>query len=371
MNILIFHWRDTKHEWAGGSEIYIQEISERWVASGHSVTIFCGQNLAGNLPGDEVQRGVRIIRKGGRFSVYVWAFYYYLSQFRTWCDVIVDAQNGIPFFTPLYSRKPKTVLVHHIHGHQFFVELPFPFNIIGFCIEHYLFPLFYKKVRIIAVSQSTKHELEKLGFSPDDVHVVYNGVTGHHSRKADNQKFITPTILYLGRIKKYKRVDHLIEIMPEIVKQVPNARLLIAGWGTEASSVIDISMRGALRKKIRIIGPVSEKEKKYLLQKSWVFVNPSMNEGWGISIIEANSYGTPAIAYNVAGLSESIRDKKTGLLAHDKHEFTQQIIHLLKNNALRASLGKEAITWSHQFSWEKTASESLRLITAQNKTAKV
>jgi glycosyltransferase involved in cell wall biosynthesis len=371
MNILIFHWRDTKHEWSGGSEIYIREISERWVSLGHAVTLFCGQNLAGNLPSEEMQQGVRIIRKGGRFSVYIWAFYYFLREFRTWCDVIVDAQNGIPFFTPLYSRKPKTVIVHHMHGKQFFVELPFPFNIIGFCIERYLFPLFYKGVDIIAVSKSTKHELMKVGFLPDDIHVVYNGVTAHHSRGADNHKFITPTILYLGRIKKYKRVDHLIEIMPEIVKHVPTVRLLIAGWGTEASSVIDISMRGALRKKIKIIGPVSEKEKKYLLQKSWVFVNPSMNEGWGISIIEANSYGTPAVAYNVPGLSESIRDGKTGLLAHDKNEFTQQIIRLLKNNTLRAALGKEAIAWSHQFSWEKTANESLKRITSHAKDRSV
>jgi len=96
-----------------------------------------------------------------------------------------------------------------------------------------------------------------------------------------------------------------------------------------------------------------------------------MNEGWGISIIEANSYGTPAVAYNVPGLSESIRDGKTGLLAHDKNEFTQQIIRLLKNNTLRAALGKEAIAWSHQFSWEKTANESLKRITSHAKDRSV
>src|SRR3989304_9512460 len=121
-----------------------------------------------------------------------------------------------------------------------------------------------------------------------------------------------PTILYLGRIKKYKRVDLLVKVFPKIIESVADARLIIAGWGTEASMITDLVMRSPLRRKISLMGPVSTQEKKELLTRSSVFVNPSIGEGWGLAVIEANLYGTPAVSFRVRGLSESIKHGITG-----------------------------------------------------------
>ena len=363
MNILILNWRDIKNEWAGGGEVYVFELAKRWVKMGHSITLFCGQNVYNDLPEEEIIDGIHIYRKGGRYSLYLWAFWYYFTKLRKKCDVLVEVQNGIPFFASLYSRKPKIAVVYHIHDKQFFIELPFPLSIAGFLIEKFIFPLCYSRAKIMAISKTTKAELVELGISRRNIEIVYPGINGAHSEFAIKRKKASyPTILYLGRIKKYKRVNLLIKIMPKILQKIPNARLVIAGWGTEAPTVFDLSMRGSNRKKVKIVGPVTEYEKKVLLSKSWVFVNPSIGEGWSISVIEANLYGTPAVAFNVPGLSESVKTGETGFLAENEDEFLEKVCQILEDEKLRKKLSDNAQKWAKTFSWDIAANQSLKIL---------
>jgi glycosyltransferase involved in cell wall biosynthesis len=360
MKILILNWRDIKHEWAGGSEVYIFELAKRWVKMGHKVTLFCGEDIRLKRPQFEVIDGISVYRKGRQYSLYFWAFWSYITKLRKECDIIVDVQNGIPFFSVLYSAKPKVAVVYHVHGKQFFVELPFPLSFIGFCIERFIFPLFYKFTPIIAISKTTVEHLEKLGFK-SRIDIVYCGIETKKQQKSV-AKFTQPTILYLGRIKKYKRVDLLIKLMPRILKKVPNARLLVAGWGTEGGILVDSSMRSDMRKKIKIIGPVSDVEKKYLLSKAWVFVNLSIGEGWSIAVIEANLYNTPSVAFRVNGLSESIKNNKTGFLADTEDEIVEKIITILKDEKTRTTLSRNANEWAKTFSWDRAAKDSIKIL---------
>ena len=176
------------------------------------------------------------------------------------------------------------------------------------------------------------------------------------------KKFSRPTLLYLGKVKRYKRVDKLVKLMPAILKQVPGAKLLIAGWGTFGPYLTDISMRSLVKNHIKIIGPVSDREKWQLMSKSWVCVNPSLHEGWGIPVIEGNLFGTPTVSFNVPGLSESIKDGQTGFLANTEKEFIDMTVKLLKNVSLRRKMSKNAIDWSKQFDWDKSASQFLHIL---------
>lgn len=361
MRILILNWRDIRHEWAGGSEVYIFELAKRWVKMGHEVTLFCGQDVREKLPDEEKINGIHVIRRGGRFSLYFWAFWYYITKLGKNCDILIDVQNGIPFFSVFYSLKPKIAIVYHVHDKQFFIELPFPINILGYLFEKYLFPFFYSGVRIMAISETTREDLIKLGFEKNNIRIVYCGIDGSKT-KNHLKKFSNPTILYLGRIKRYKRVDMLIKIMPEVINRVPNAHLMIAGWGTEGTAITEVSMRSKNRKRVKIIGPVSEAEKTYLLSRSWVFVNPSIGEGWGISVIEANLHGAPAVAFRVAGLSESIKDGKTGFLVESEKELIDKICEILENKKLREGLSRNAIKWAKSFNWDDAALDSLKII---------
>ncbi|MGH7245357.1 MAG: glycosyltransferase family 4 protein [Candidatus Levyibacteriota bacterium] len=362
MNILIFNWRDLKHSWAGGGEIYIFEIAKRWVKLGNSVTIFCAQDIDRKLPRKETYNGITVMRMGNRFSVYIWAIIFYLFQNKEKFDFVVDVENGIPFFTPIFINKPKLCIVYHVHGRQFFFELPFPLNYVGYLIEQFIFPFIYSRIPIIAISKTTRDELTKLGFQKKNIHIVYSGINNKKDYKKKNKKAAYPTILYLGRIKAYKRIDLLVDIFPKILQSIPTAHLLIAGWGTEASSLTDSIMKGKYRKRIKILGPVGEGEKRYLLSKAWVFVNPSIGEGWSISVIEANLHRTPAVAFRVPGLSESIKNKKTGFLVKTKEEFIEKIYTILNNRKLREMLSKNSQEWAKRFDWNNAAKKSLQVI---------
>ena len=362
MKILIFNWRDLRHSWAGGGEIYIFEQAKRWVKMGHEVTVFCGQDVEKDLPSFEAINGIKIYRKGGRYSLYIWAIWYYFTRFKGKADIVIDVENGIPFFTPLFCRIPKICFVYHVHGKQFFYELPFLLNYLGYLIERFIFPLIYINMPVVVISQTTKKELERIGFNGRKISIVYSGINEQNPQKTLKTKFLNPTLLYLGRIKRYKRVDLLVKIFPKIIKKVPNARLIIAGWGTEASNIANLVMKSSLRRKISLMGPVSEEEKKLLLSRAWVFVNPSIGEGWSMAVIEANLYGTPAVAFDVPGLAESIRHGKTGLLAQDEEGLTQKICETLMDNILREKLSKNAMNWTSRFSWDRSAKESLSIL---------
>ena len=365
MKILIFNWRDLKHSWAGGGEIYIFELAKRWVKMGHEVTVFCSQDPYQTLPEEEIYDGIKVIRKGSRFSVYPFALINYLKNLRGKFDVLVDVENGIPFFTPIFSRIPKASFVYHVHKNQFFYELKPPISNVGFMTEKFLFPFLYRNTKIVAISETTKKDLINLGFKQRNIEIVYCGVNQAPEQKSI-KKFSIPTLLYLGRIKSYKRVDLLFDIFKDVLKEVPDARLIIAGWGTEGAGLADRVLRSELRRKIDILGPVTESEKKNLLSKSWVFVNPSIGEGWSIAVIEANLYGTPAAAFNVPGLSESIKDKVTGILAKDREDLTKKIIKLLKNKNYREKLSENAKNYAKTFSWDNAAKESIRILEKLN-----
>lgn len=363
MNILILNWRDIKNEWAGGGEVYVFELAKRWVKMGHKVSLFSGQDIRSKLPEEETIDGIKIYRKGGIYSLYFWAFWYYLKKLRKECDIVIDVQNGMPFFSTIYSRKPKVSIAYHIHGKQFFIEFPFPLNIIGYLIERYFFPIFYFKIKIIAISKTTSDGLIKIGFNKKNISIVYCGIKDKKiNLNNEIKKFKNPTILYLGRIKKYKRVDMLVKIMPEIIKNNPKARLIIAGWGTEASGLTDMVMRNSFRRRIDILGPVTESEKNKLLSRSWVFVNPSIGEGWSIAVMESNMHGTPAVAFNVPGLSESIVHGKTGLLAWDKKDMIEKISKILNDKEYRKKISENAAKWANSFSWDKAAKQSEALL---------
>lgn len=362
MKILIYNWRDLKHAWSGGGEIYIFEQAKRWVKKGHEVTLFCGEDIDNTLPEYENIDGIHIYRRGGRYSLYLWAIWYYLMVFRGKYDILIDVVNGVPFFSPIFSRLPKLCFIYHVHNNQFFYEVPFPVSYIGFIIEKYLFPLLYRGIPIIAISQGTKKKLIEYGMNKKNIQIVYCGISGKpYAENKQHNKFYHPTLLYLGRIKKYKRVDLLVDIFPKIIEKVPDARLIIAGWGTEASNVADMVMKSPLRRKISLMGPVTNAEKRELLAKSWLFVNPSIGEGWSLAVIEANLHGTPAVSFSVPGLSESIKHGKTGLLAADEEKFIANICTVLKRKEVCAKLGKNARRWAVRFNWDNSAKKSLRI----------
>lgn len=360
--ILIFNWRDQRHTQAGGAEVYVHELAKRWVADGSHVTLFCGSD-GGDAPRHENVDGINVIRRGGHYFVYLWAFFYYAIRFRGKFDLIVDCHNGIPFFTPLFTRLPVICVVHHIHQEVFKQHLPGPLARFACFLEAKVMPRAYKYSQYIAVSQSTKQEMEELGMiSSKGIDIVYNGVDLDNLKPAKKSK--QPLIVFLGRLQAYKSVDILIHAFEDVVKQQPDAKLVIAGGGDAAESLRQLVTDLGLETSVTFAGKVSEAEKRTLFQRAWLMVNPSMKEGWGITTIEANACATPVIGSDVPGLRDSIVHGETGELVPYGNAATlsDRIKTYLADEPRRVTTENKALKWAQRFRWDNSAKKLYRLI---------
>lgn len=195
----------------------------------------------------------------------------------------------------------------------------------------------------------------------ENIMVIHNGNHNYPSIKIEKSK--TSLIVYVGRIRSYKQLDHLIRAFKIVRNKIEDSKLIIAGKG-DKSILKDIAIDLGLESSVMFYDNISENKKMELLSKAWVFVIPSMKEGWGITVIEANSCGTPIIGYNVEGLKDSIKNNETGLLVRSGNieELATSIIRIIENKDFREQLNKNVIKWSERFDWNKSAEELLKIM---------
>lgn len=108
---------------------------------------------------------------------------------------------------------------------------------------------------------------------------------------------------------------------------------------------------------ITFYGRVDENLKYELLSRAHLVVVPGVHEGWGLVVTESNAMGTPAVAYNVPGLRDSITDGKTGIIVKENSPecLAYTAISLLRDQPLVTKLSQSALDFSKQFSWDNTA----------------
>jgi len=358
MKILIFNWRDIKNPEGGGAEIFTHEIAKRWVEKGNEVTLFT--SCFKGCKKKETIDGVAIVRDGGKFSVYQKAKKHYRRYFsQDNIDVVIDEINTRPFLTPNFVNHGEKIvaLIHQLAQEFWYYETPFPINFIGYHFLENEWLKNYRNVPTVAVSDSTKNDLIDLKFR--NVFVVSEGLTFKPLEQVP-EKEKEPTIIYVGRLKKAKRPDHVIKAFSIVLDQIPHAKLWIVGDGHFRKDLEQMAGDS-----VRFFGHVSEEEKINLLSKAWTLVNPSIREGWGINIIEANACGTPCIAYDVPGLRDSIVDGETGLLVKENSEFEELakvIIEFLESNKLRREFSSNALKWARRFTWDKGAEEFMSVL---------
>jgi glycosyltransferase involved in cell wall biosynthesis len=361
LRILALNWRCLRHPQSGGSEINLFEQARVWVREGHSVTVFCadpGQQYAPSA--HETLDGIQIIRRGGRLSVYLFAALFLLRYSREY-DCVLDIANGVPFFAPWFCAKPVTLLVHHVHGRQWFEEFPYPVAALGWAIEQHLVPLVYRDRPVIAVSPTTRDGLLDLGVADSQIHIIYNGVT-HPTSALPAAQPQRHSIAYVGRIKHYKRLDRLVKAVAVLRDKFPDVHLHIAGDGDAIDDLDALIARLGVADYVTIYGPVDEQQKAEILSSATVFATASMHEGWGISVIEANVYGCPAVAFDVPGLRVAIRDGTTGLLASDDADFERVLATIMQDDLLRERLSLAARRWASTFDWALSARATVELL---------
>lgn len=372
MRILILNWRDIKNPASGGAEILTQELASRFVNKGHVVT-----QISSYFKGAEHEEtidGVKIIRVGDpdarRFfnSVHFKAYRLYRRDFKGKVDLVIDEVHGIPFFTALYVKENKVALICEMAGDLWNIAVGFPFNILGRLIEK-LYPIFYKNIRIITISDSSKKEIVESGFSDTNVKVIPMGsnskiINSIPKKEKDN------TLIFISRLSKTKGVVDAIEAVKILKNKFPNINLWVIGRGDQSfiNELESLVKNLKLEQNIRFFDFVSEEKKEELLTRAHILIAPSVKEGWGLTVHEAGARATPAVVYDVPGLRDIVENNINGLICSENNpqNLALKITEIFENNDLYQVLQKGAIQKRREHTWDRTAEIFLEFVTSKS-----
>lgn len=367
MNILVFSWRDPKHPLAGGAEQVMHEHMKGWIKAGHKITLF--SSTIKGLEKEEVLDGVRIIRAGYQYlGVQIYGFFYYLSH-KPEYDFVVDQFHGLPFLTPLYVSTRKLAVIQETARKVWFLN-PFPWPInwligfLGYIGEPFIF-LLYRSSKFMTGSESAKKDVSKLGRIPEkNITVIPHGVIVDKTKLGKKRK--TKTITFLGVLSKDKGIEDALRCFSILSRKNNYDFGVIGKPETEEyfERVKNLVKKLGLQGRVKFWGFVNQQKKFELLSKSHFLINPSVHEGWGLVNIEANSVGTPVIAYNVSGSIDSVKNLVSGILC-DKNtpeELAKNVERILSDQITYTKLVKGSLSWSRNFSWRRSTKLSLNLI---------
>lgn len=356
MKVLVVNWQDRTNPQAGGAEVHLHEIFGRLARRGHRVALLCsGYDGAART---ETVDGIEVHRTGSRntFGLHVARYYRRHLAAEGW-DVVVEDLNKVPVFTPRWVKRPLVLLVHHLFGSTAFREASLPFAAATWLLERPIGRM-YRGIPVQSVSESTAEDLEARGLRRADVTVIHNGVdVDFFSPSPDVGRAAEPEFLFLGRVKRYKSVDHAIRAVHALRGEGIAARLRIAGRGDDEPRLRALVDELGAHDAVSFEGFVSEERKRELLRRAWATVLPSPKEGWGITNVEAAACGTPAVAADAPGLRESVVHGRTGLLYPygDVPALTEALWALATDRDRVEELGRNAFDFSRAFTWERAA----------------
>ena len=357
MRILVLNWLDHENPQAGGAELHLREIFTRLVARGHSVDLLCSSWET--APQRANLEGIEVHRIGNRHTYPFLAWRYFERNLRANnYDVVIEDLNKVPLYTPLWGVPKLVALVHHLFGATVFREAPAPLAAAVWLSEQPLGAL-YKKVQFEAVSVSTSDDLVARGIPRHAIRVIYNGVDSSRLTPNPVERSEKPLFVYLGRLKKYKRVDVVIRAFAEL--NVPEATLEIAGTGDYRARLEGLVNSLGLTDRVQFLGFIPEDEKVHLLRRAWASTLASPKEGWGISNLEAAACATPVIAANSPGIRESVVDGETGFLVpqDDSGAMAAAMRGIVESRDLVDVLGAAGRRFAETFTWERAANDTL------------
>ena len=362
MKILILNWQDIKNPYGGGAEVYLHQIFQRLAAQGHEITLLCSKFHG--APAEEEIDGLRIVRIGNRSLFNYVVPIEYAKRFRQeHYDIVIDDINKIPFYTPLYIREPLLGMVMHLFGNAIFKEASVPAAAYVYGAERLALSV-YRKTPLVAISESTQQELLSHGCQKENIFLVPCAVNHAVYRQIPGITRTDPLIGYVGRIKKYKSVDHLLHAFAIILKELPQVKLTIIGEGDSKPEFQKIAHELHIDHATTFTGFLPLEEKVRLLNQMQIVVNTSAKEGWGLTVTEANACGAPAVASNVPGLRDAVIDDETGLLYEygNIEQLAEKILLLLRDERLRMRLAASALSYAQSLTWDASAKIMLDVI---------
>lgn len=348
--IHVLAWRDLDDRDAGGSEVHADEFMQRWAE--HGLEVLHRTSAAVGLPATARRNGYRVVRRGSRYSVFPRTVAAELAHRMGRYDALVEVWNGVPWFSPVWCRRPHITVLHHVHGPMWDQILPRPVAHLGRLLEARIAPPFYRRTLTVTPSGATRDELLELGFRPDRVVAVDNGVDPFFRPGAS--KSPQPSIVAVGRLAPVKRFELVVAAALEVKRRVPGLTATIVGDGPLLDDLrhrVDEAGAGGW---ITLTGHLAREPLLAHYQRAWLVVSGSLAEGWGLSLTEAAACGTPSVATDIRGHRSSVVDGVTGLLVPEDR-LGSTIADLLLDDERREHLGSAALDRARTLTWDASA----------------
>lgn len=358
--IHVLAWRDLDDPDAGGSEAHADEFMRRWAGAGFEVTH--RTSAAAGQPPVSTRNGYHVVRRGSRYSVFPRAVGSELIGRMGRYDALVEVWNGVPWMSPLWCRKPRITFLHHVHGPMWDQLLPRPLAGLGRALEAKIAPPFYARTTTLTPSESTRLDLLDIGFRPDRVIAVNNGVDSLF--QPGGQRSTAPLVVSVGRFAPVKRQTELIEAAVVARRRVPDLQLVIVGDGPLRASLEALIASLGAGDWITLYGRLKHPELVAVYQRAWLISSASLAEGWGLTLTEAAACGTPAVVTDINGHRSSVVDGVTGVLA-PLDRLGDAIADVLLDHERRVQLGKAALARARTLTWEESARGILAALHAQ------
>ncbi len=348
--IHVLAWRDLDDPDGGGSEVHADEFMRRW--ADHGLDVLHRTSAAIGQPAIGRRNGYDVVRRGSRYSVFPRAILSEITGRMGPYDALVEIWNGVPWFSPVWCRRPHITMLHHVHGPMWGQMLPGPLAAFGRVLEARIAPPWYRRDITVTPSDATRDELLELGFHPERVVAVPNGVDPFFT--PGNGKTEYPSIVAVGRLAPVKRFELVIEAALEARRRLPDLTLTILGDGPE---------RGALEARVAAAGAndwidlPGRVEREMLVahyQRAWLVVSASLAEGWGLSLTEGAACGTACVATDIRGHRSSVVADVTGVLV-EPGALGATVADLLLDPSRRDTLAVAALDRARTLTWENSA----------------
>jgi len=215
--------------------------------------------------------------------------------------------------------------------------------------------------KIITLSNSLKNEVMKFEILENKIEVIPNGVNTRlfNSDSEDRENLI----IYTGSLIKRKGVEFLIKAIPDVIDSYPDFRLMIIGEGNEENNLKDLVKSLSLSNHVIFLGQIDQNSVKEWLQKSKLFILPSIEEGQGVVLVEALACGTPCIGSDIGGIPDVISDDVGSLVPPENPKaLSEAILFYLNNEDVWLKKSKNSrIRATQHFDWDVVGKKIVQL----------
>lgn len=343
----------------GGAEEHADQVARHWAASGIEVQV-----RAAAVPGRPAttrDHGYRVVRRGGAVTVFPRSALAAVMRRDGRWDAVMEVSHGLPFWSPVWTRQPKVLFVHHVLQGVWHLQTSGLASRLGEVLERSALPRLYRSTAVMVPSLSTRDALVQLGLPEDQIGVALNGIAERFSPGAS--KAPEPVLVAVGRLTPQKGFDRLVRMLALLGR--PEVRLQIIGDGRSLSDLQRLAAEQGVADQVSFLGQVDDDTLVESYRRAWLLVTGSHREGWGLTITEAAACGTPCVATRISGHVDAVIEGVTGELVEDADEMAAAVAALLDDPVRLERLAAGARARAADLQWDSVAEAILQRLADQ------